>query len=122
MPEPPEEAPDLQALARRFLDLWQDQVAAMAENADLAEQFGRLMAALSGLGVPVAKRGDFHGKSGEPGAAAPAGAAAAALSPGGGGDDLARLARRLDGIERRLARLDAAGGAPARRRPRRPRS
>ena len=30
------DAPDLEALARRFLDLWQDQVAASVASPDLA--------------------------------------------------------------------------------------
>ena len=33
--------PDIEALARRYLDLWQDQASALAGDAELARQLGR---------------------------------------------------------------------------------
>lgn len=42
----PDNAPDLNELARRLLDLWQDQLTAIAANPDLAAQAVRLMAAM----------------------------------------------------------------------------
>ena len=33
--------PDIEALARRYLDLWQDQATALAGDAELARQLGR---------------------------------------------------------------------------------
>ncbi len=41
------EPPDLASLAKRYVDLWQDQLIAMAADPDLAKAFARLMAALS---------------------------------------------------------------------------
>lgn len=130
MPDPSgPEPPDLQSLARRFLDLWQDQVAAMAENADVAQQVGRLMTALaSGLGAAADGRGDARDdkRARRTGSAATTGAAAASLSSGAGGDGMARLARRLERLEARMARLEAAAGGgaakPAKVRSRKPRS
>jgi hypothetical protein len=116
----PSDPPDLEALARRFLDLWQDQVAALAENTDLTEQWSRLLAA---LGTPAENPdGDGLGESGF----APRSAAATAPS-GAGGGDMARLAERVAALERRLARLEGKRrmgkprGKPA-RRPKRPRA
>lgn len=40
------DAPELEELARRLLDLWQDQLTAVAANPDLATQAARLMAAM----------------------------------------------------------------------------
>jgi len=40
------EAPDLASLAKRYLDLWQDHLIAMAADPDFAENLARLFAAL----------------------------------------------------------------------------
>jgi len=42
MPQPP----DLEALARRYLDLWQDQATALAGDAELARQIGRWLSTM----------------------------------------------------------------------------
>jgi hypothetical protein len=114
MPEPP----DLANLAKRYVDLWQDQLSAMAADPELAESMARLLAALvppTWLRWPGATRDE---------AAAPAGAAAAGAAPLDGDGGLAELARRLAAVEERLAALEAGtrgGGTGARgkRRPRR---
>ena len=36
---------DLDELARRYLDLWQDQMSALAGDEDFADTMGRIMAA-----------------------------------------------------------------------------
>jgi hypothetical protein len=96
-------------LARRFIDLWQQQVAAMAGDPALVEMALRFMAPFAaGAGGERAPR-----------------AAPAAAAPG---DVLARLdelARRLAVCEERLAALEpeprrGRGGARPRTRPRRP--
>src|SRR6516165_8516280 len=104
------EQPDLEALARRYLDLWQDQATALAGDAELARQLGRWLGLLQS-GMTNAVR-----------SAAPSpGPASAAAAPGGGEPRLGELARRLAAVEERLARLEAragAGGKGARGRPR----
>ncbi|MEX1205497.1 MAG: hypothetical protein WEB85_09630 [Dongiaceae bacterium] len=141
MSDPPEpgagdaEAPDLDALARRYLDLWQDQVAAVAGDADLIQEMTRLIALIGAAAGAAAWNGrppapgpgavseaggggdgsasDGAGRAAAGGGAA--GAAAASASPRRGGDDLARLDRRLAALERRIARLEAgATGAAGR--------
>src|SRR5258708_38260016 len=37
------EPPDLETLARRYLDLWQDQVSALAADPEFTETIGRLL-------------------------------------------------------------------------------
>jgi len=113
----PGDPPDLESLARRYLDLWQDQVAALAEDADLAEQIGRLLALFgsamkTGATTGQGKAGDASTTDDHPAA----GAAAAALSPGDGDGRVARLARRLADVERRLARLEVGKPRPRARR------
>ncbi|MBY0430690.1 MAG: hypothetical protein K2Q10_05795, partial [Rhodospirillales bacterium] len=44
------ETPDLQALARRYLDLWQDQMTALAADPSLAEALARTVT-LMGTGA-----------------------------------------------------------------------
>jgi hypothetical protein len=118
MPEPP----DPESLARRFLDLWQDQLTAVAGDPQLAETMTRWigmtapgMAAFlplmqAGLKAASAKEGpsDAQGRASD--GKTPAGTAAAAAAHGGGGGDVDKLARRLADVEKRLARLEAGTG------------
>src|SRR5258707_2673304 len=129
-----DEAPDLTSLARRCLDLWQEQVSALAGDPAVAAEVARLLGLLEGGAAAwwqvVASRGKTDGYgAGTATSTGPAGSAAAPLSPAAGGDDLARLAARLAALEERLARLESgparkprgAGGSARPGRPRRPR-
>lgn len=87
--------PDLASLAKRYVDLWQDQLIAMAADPDLASMFARVVGELS----PTAADG-----RGRPQAA---GSKASAAAPGERGDSLGEFARRLAAIEERLAALEA---------------
>ena len=121
------ETPDLDGLAKRYLDLWQEQFAAMAADPKLAEAMTQWLG-LMGLGrtAPGAARGqhDRHGPA-RAGAAQPASQPAAAQSsaprpdtpaaaPDLGRAGTAELADRLAALEQRLAalesRLDGTGG------------
>jgi hypothetical protein len=125
------EPPDLDSLARRFLDLWQDQMTAMTADPEMAELMGRLMAMTApGMAafMPLAKgkgtgeggptdedqrEGDTTTLSKRGKRKTPPGAAAAPVPSGGDGLDLDELARRLADVESRLARLEAGAGAGA---------
>jgi hypothetical protein len=89
------DAPDLKALAERYLDLWEQQVTAMTTDPALAEALARWLAPLQ---RNMAARGDERSASRR---SAPAGASS---RPRDSGDD--ELARRLGRIERRLAALE----------------
>jgi len=102
--------PDLQRLAARYLDLWQEQVAGMAGDPALTE----LMAKSFGM---VKERWDeaaqqFGPKAGQGGgdrdSAQPAGAAAAAVPPDDAGRQLAVLLERVSALEERLGKLETA--------------
>jgi hypothetical protein len=114
MPEPP----DLANLAKRYVDLWQDQLSAMAADPELAESMARLFAALvppAWARWPGAARNE---------AAAPAGAAATGTPSHDGDGGVAEFARRLAAVEERLAALESGAhgngaGTRSKRRPRR---
>jgi hypothetical protein len=57
--EKPDNAPELDELARRLLDLWQDQLTAVAANPDLAAQAARLMAAMPLPGMWLSQLGQM---------------------------------------------------------------
>ena len=125
-------------LAKRLMDLWQEQMAAIAADPDLMRQMAQMMAAspfpammqgiMQGVLAASAKTGPQNPyewwKADGPKPSAPAGppearpeAAAPAPQPGGG--NLAELRRNLAGLEARLAELGEGGNAaPA--KPKRP--
>ncbi|WP_395021755.1 hypothetical protein [Dongia sp.] len=137
--------PSVEELAKRLMDLWQEQMAAIAADPDLMRQMAQMMAAspfpammqgiMQGVLAASAKTGPQNpyewwkaenGAGAKPPAAAPSPevgtpAAAPASQPGGG--DLAELRRNLAGLEARLAELGGGGtGEPASQpKPKRPR-
>jgi hypothetical protein len=109
------EPPNLEALARRYLDLWQDQATALAGDAELARQIGQWLSMMQagmvhGFQSPNAPKPAGKGQTGK----SETGAASTAAPSGGGQSGLDELARRLAALEKRLDRLEAAakGGRP----------
>ena len=131
-PQDPE-APDLEDLARRYVDLWQDQMTALAADPAFAESMQKVMAALgvAASGLPAAwaawpaalcslmaaarpdvERGQ---QSHDRKPAAAPGAAPAAAAPDGRGADLGILTERLAALEQRIAALEGGTGGARRR-------
>jgi hypothetical protein len=126
--------PDLDALARDWITLWQSEIAALAHDREAAETASRMAAIWAGLAATWLRAAPAPAAApSAPGAHdAPAaraadasGAASAAAAPDAGLDAvrqlLGDLAERLGGIERRLAALErgtsgADRGRPAKRR------
>src|SRR5215510_12557420 len=112
---------DPDALARRYLDLWEEQMAAWASDAALADVL-RLWLGLIGLDrFGAGSRADGSpGRSGKDGEQA-ARAAPPADASGDRQHDLAESARHLAALEQLLAALEARAAladAGAGRRPR----
>lgn len=116
--------PDFAALARQYLDLWEDQLTAMAADPDLAEQSARFFEAMTQLGKDVnpaltANLAEFL-KTAQPGArhdstaAEPAahGTEAAAAASGNRDERVDQLTRRIAALEKRLDGLEPGGGRP----------
>jgi len=106
------EPPDLASLAKRYLDLWQEQLTAMAADPELAESMARLFAGL----VPPGWAPPGNGHDGFA-----ARATAAARSPRQRGDAVDEFARRLAAVEERLAAVEARAYAGSKRPPAKPR-
>ena len=92
---------DIESLARRFLDLWQEQVAAMAADPEFVNSAERALGAFTPR--------HEEGAAGEPSGTSQeaAGTSAAAVSPDVGDDGLRRVERRIAALEDRLAALEA---------------
>ena len=118
----------LQSLARKLLDLWQDHVSALAQDPALMGQALKLMAAYSPFPWPPAGSAPTGGTGfapfpagqvpfGFPAAGfqggSPAGAASAAAAPDAGANAVGELRRRLAELEGRLAELEGGAGKPA---------
>lgn len=132
--------PDLDQLAKQYLDLWQDHMQGMAADPQVADTMSQMTQMMTGSATafaalaqqamnagkqpPKDTPSDDHDDDGNA-AAGPAGARAGAPAPdpahGGTDIDLAELARRLDGIERRLADLEAGAAGPQKRPAKSPR-
>jgi hypothetical protein len=123
-------ASDLESLAKSYLDLWQDQFAAIAADPANAEAMARLFGAMAS-GQPLTARpadGPLEGRdehTGNDGArtAGTPGPAAAGSASGDRDDGLSELAERIGALEKRIGQLErklerAGGGAGAKPRKR----
>jgi hypothetical protein len=129
--------PDIDALARRYLDLWQDQLSALAADKDVAELTAKTIEVMnSGLTAmtSVAETTTQNLVPGEAGASPQhpskdhdntidsTGAETAAATSGRPDNDLAEFSRRLAELEQRVAQLESGTGASGegpRKRPKR---
>jgi hypothetical protein len=92
---------DFDRLARRYLDLWQAQLAGLASDQAVTEQIARLFAAANtqvASAMQVAQGASHAGTTRPPPAAAPS---------GNGADDLGELRTRVEALEARLAELES---------------
>src|SRR5688572_21234720 len=94
--------PDFDTLARRYVDLWQEQVAAMAADPELSDLMGRLVQAMAmgpagvmAMWTAAAKQESDGIRRSRPDPSDAAGTAAARPAPGDGRDDVAELRSRL---------------------------
>jgi hypothetical protein len=125
----PGDTPDLSALARDWITLWQSEVTALASDPEAAESVARLAALWAGVAgamlraapAPAAAPHEQapleHAPPVSAGPAQPPGTAPAAAAPDAGLDALVRVLGRLDdrigGIEQRLAALESGRLRPA---------
>jgi ubiquinone biosynthesis protein UbiJ len=92
---------DFDRLARRYLDLWQAQLAGLASDQAVTEQIARLFAAANtqvASAIQGVQGASHAGTTRPPPAAAPS---------GDGADDLGELRKRVEALEARLAELEA---------------
>lgn len=135
-----DEAPDLDQLARRYLDLWEDQLRRLASDPEVARAMARTVelmnagaTAFAGMVEAGMKASADAGAAGGPGefgderssagaergdaaaagaAESGAGTAAAGAAPRGADVGVDDLARRVADLERRLAELEDGSGKP----------
>jgi hypothetical protein len=120
-------ASDLESLAKSYLDLWQDQFAAIAADPANAEAMARLFGAMA-AGQPLMANpaeGPVEGRvegrdehTGNDGAAGATGSASPGSPSGDRDDGLSQLAERIGALEERIGQLErklgrAGGGARA---------
>jgi len=131
--------PDLDVLARRYLDLWQDQLSGVGKDAEAAEVMARTIelmnagaAAFAAMAAgaaareapPAGKTRNDHDATPidrRDARSEPSGAASATAARGAPDHDLAELARRLGRIEKRLAALESGPKKRRRRAAKKPR-
>jgi hypothetical protein len=105
MPAENDDPADFERLARRYLDLWQSQLAGLSSDKAVTEQIARLFAAAN---AQMASALEMAQESPHAHAAAAAHRSpSAAASSGHGADDLGELRKRLEALEARVARLES---------------
>jgi uncharacterized protein YceH (UPF0502 family) len=122
--------PDYDALAKRYLDLWQSQLSALSSDRQLTETMARLLAttnASMAAAFETARRAHAEVRNAAGGTtaagsstAAAAGAPAAAAAPADGAADLGQLRARIDALEQRVARLESRRRRTAKPKPDKP--
>lgn len=120
------DTPDLAALAREYLDLWEDQLTAMASDPDVARQTSKFFDALGAFGAQAnplfsaqlaallrtAPQSAATGTTDDrdPRSAAAPGAKTPAAAPDDRDERLDQLARRVADLEKRIAELEPGTG------------
>ncbi len=127
------EPPDLDALAKRYLDLWQDQLGGISKDRETAEIMAQTIELMNAGATAFASMAAVHDNPNKGNADADANAAptdtprtdrgteAAAAPPGASDSDLDELTRRLERLEKRLDTLEAGaekGRRHTRKKPR----
>src|SRR5258708_31060896 len=99
---------DFDRLARRYLDLWQSQLAGLASDQALTEQIARLFAAANAQAASVlqAAQGGHH--AGQP--SSQTGSSSAGSPSRHGPDDVGELRKRVEALEARIAELESRLG------------
>ena len=116
--------PDLQNLAKQYLDLWQDQLGGVSKDPQTAEIMAQTMELMNAGAQAFATmatnaqgggntgdkdQGDSDGNAPLNDSSGNGAVSRSASAPSGAADpDLAKLARRLERIEERLDTLEAA--------------
>jgi hypothetical protein len=108
--------PDFSELAKRYVDLWQSHLMAIAGDPALAESVARVF-----TGAPAPHWPAPFGNGAERRATPPAGAAAAAAAPPQRDRALGELTRRLAALEERIAALEARSRRSGKRVAKKPR-
>ena len=124
----PENEDDMDALARRYMDLWQKQLAALSDDAAVADMMAKTLELMNAGAMSFDAQTMMDPKtnpflaafSTAPGTKTHAGTKdgtqdgtkAAAPSGGDPDHDVAQLARRVRALEKRIAELE---GGPAKR-------
>ena len=110
--------PDLQDLARRYLDLWQNHLNAIAHDADTSETLARTMALMNSGAQAFAEAANTSAGSmvrdDEP-TTAKYGAAPAAATPGDTDPRFDEFNGRLAAVEKRIADMESSLAGLARR-------
>ncbi len=126
------EPPDLDALAKRYLDLWQDQLGGISKDQQTAEIMAQTIelmnAGATAFASMAAAQDNLNKGNADADTAPPAGnpnpapgTDAAAAPPGASDSDMDELARRLDRLEKRLDTLEAGAKKSRRRARKKPR-
>jgi ubiquinone biosynthesis protein UbiJ len=106
-----DDAGDFDRLARRYLDLWQSQLAGLSADPTLTDQIARLFAAANTQVAAALQAAQGAHHAAQPPSTQPpsaeAGTSSAAAASGHGADDVGELRKRVEALEARIADLES---------------
>jgi len=112
--------PDLDALARQYLDLWQEHLSDMAADGEMAEAVAKSVELMNGSAAAFARmmteaasegsRNSQHDEGSSGAIIKTSGATAAGAASGNSDDVLDQFSRRIAQLEKRIAELESPSG------------
>ncbi len=109
-PAPPDQPLDLQDLARRYLDLWQDHLKAVTEDAETSATLAQTMTLMSSGAQAFADAATKAAHNDQATDDEADGTAPAAAAPGDADVRPDELAGRIAALEKRVAELESELG------------
>ena len=114
------QTPDIDELARRYLDLWQQHLGDLAADDGIAETLAKAMELMNGSATAFANMAQqTASQAGETnhggGKKEPSGSASDSPALKHSDNDLDKLAGRIEELERRIAELESAPGGTGKR-------
>ena len=116
------EPPDLDALAKQYLDLWQQQLGGISKDQQTAEIMAQTMELMNAGASAFATMATQNQGNADADATSSPTTTADSAAPGASDSDVAELTRRIERLEKRLDSLETGAKKSRKRTTKKPRN